>query len=902
MGEGRKIMKTVKAHMICHTHWDREWYKTFEEFRVRLVRLIDGLLDIIDKCPEYVSFMLDGQTIALEDYLQIKPENSGRLKKALGSGKIVCGPWYILPDELLVSGESLIRNYMMGEKVMSEMGKMMSIAYLPDSFGHPQQMPQIIKGLGMDTMVFWRGAANFMRKTEFNWMSPHKGSQILCIHMPNGYGNSAKLEQDPAVSNPRLQTMISSLREKSETDHVLLMNGSDHITAQKNIVGIVKAFNESSRDAQIQLSTIDGFIKALKKELPELETYSGELRYGERSMLLGGTLSTRMPIKQNNHIVQKNMEKYLEPILVWERLSGGQADLHGYAAYLWKRILENQPHDSICGCSIDAVHAEMMTRFDKIRRLEAALISDTCKRIAELGEKGSNSSDAQLMIFEPTQDSMPSYIEVDVDLDRVLVQQNDFGKSVIVDYESQIDHPAIPASIKIVDERGTEIEHEILSAQKDYYTDYKDETLPEIYKVNRLKVGLLLPGYDCGFHILNICRMDEAENETTINTEAEFKNIIENSYYTVSFEQDSLKVTDKKTGKVYHGVNRLVDKGDAGDEYTYSWPCNDSVYGLDSREISIEKISTAISQKLIISGTLLLPKKLTDDRQSRSPELLSSQVKITVSLCKDIDRIDFKTDIWNNSCDLRLQAEFPSGVLTTVSRAENCFGITEREIGITIPDTWAEYPQSTHPAHGVISLSDGDDALSAVTLGLTEFEAENTEIGTMLRITLFRSVGWLSRTDLITRKGNGGWTIETPDAQLIGSHSFEYSITYHKANDNGKAYSLLTKHLYPTYIRQVNKNAGNLRLSGNPLAFISNLPWDVRVSALKISERGDSVIFRIYSIAEENRNVSLKLPENITDIYRVNLAEKRLDKPEHKDHSLDFLIEPSEIITFEFLL
>ena len=146
---------SMKAHMICHTHWDREWYLTREEFRTKLVRLIDGLLDIIDNVPEYVSFMLDGQTIVIEDYLEIKPYNRERLFAALKAGKIICGPWYILPDELLISGEAHIRNYMKGAQVVEEAGKKMEIGYLPDSFGHPAQMPQIIEGLGMNAMIFW---------------------------------------------------------------------------------------------------------------------------------------------------------------------------------------------------------------------------------------------------------------------------------------------------------------------------------------------------------------------------------------------------------------------------------------------------------------------------------------------------------------------------------------------------------------------------------------------------------------------------------------------------------------------------------------------------------------------------------------------------------------------------
>ncbi|HHW47180.1 MAG TPA: hypothetical protein GXX14_00980 [Clostridiaceae bacterium] len=895
-------MNNIKAHMICHTHWDREWYLTREEFRVKLVRLIDKLLDIIENNPDYVSFMLDGQTIVLEDYLEIKPEKREQIKKALENVKIVCGPWYILPDELLVSGESHIRNYLIGQKILSDMGSSMQVGYLPDSFGHPQQMPQIIKGLGMDAMVFWRGTANFMENTEFYWASPHTGSKILCIHMPCGYGNSARLSGDPSVSNPRLLKMISTLRDRSTTRHVLLMNGSDHIIAQEDIVEIVKAFNESHENIKIELTTLEKFIEELKEELPELKTYTGEFRYGHRSMLLGGTLSSRMPIKQNNHIVQRNMEKYLEPILAWEHLSDGQSGMGDYLAFLWKRILENHAHDSICGCSIDAVHAEMMTRFECIKQIQNTLISDTWKRIEQIAGRSGKAADAQLMVFEPVQDRKPSYLEVDIDLDRILMQQVNYEKSIIEDYEDRIEHPPVPKALKIVDDEGREIEHVILSSGKAYYTDYLDESLPEVYKVNRLKVGLMLPGYDCGFHVLNVFRADEEKEKALSYVQNGEDNGIENSYYSISFEGDSFKVIDKKTGKVYQGVNRLVDKGDAGDEYSYSWPEHDSIYGLDPESAKVEKISTPVYQKLIVKGNLLLPEKLTEDRKKRSSNLVPSPVAITVTLLKDIDRIDFETEIENNSCDHRLQVEFPSGILTDESQAEHCFGIVKRKIDLDIPETWAEYPQSTHPAHGVIKLSDGNGSLSAITEGLPEYEAENVNGQSVLKITLLRCVGWLSRKDLITRAGHAGWEFETPDAQLIGKHTFKYSITYHKAEDEGRAYSLLTKSIYPSIAHQFRKSSGDVELAGNPLSFISGLPWDVRMSALKLSERGGSLILRLYSIAQEDRKVRLTLPEKAREVYRVNLAEKRISKIDIQDGTLNFVVEPAEIVTFELVL
>ena len=267
----------IKAHVICHTHWDREWYFTREQFRTKLIRLIDGLLELVETVPEYVSFMLDGQTILLEDYLEIKPYNRERLFDAMRSGKIVCGPWYILPDELLISGESHIRNYIIGSKVSEAAGvSKMKTAYLPDSFGHPSQMPQIVSGLGMDTMVFWRGVPKEVEKTEFYWESPCREKKAFCLHLLNGYGNSANLSADMSVTVPRVQSMIEQLGAHSTTDVVLLMNGSDHITGQKNIAEIIIAKQRNGPVGTIELAWLPQYTKFGNPERDVSGGYGGE--------------------------------------------------------------------------------------------------------------------------------------------------------------------------------------------------------------------------------------------------------------------------------------------------------------------------------------------------------------------------------------------------------------------------------------------------------------------------------------------------------------------------------------------------------------------------------------------------------------------------------------------------
>lgn len=912
---------SLKAHMICHTHWDREWYLTREEFRTKLVRLVDGLLDIIDTVPEYVSFMLDGQTIAIEDYLEIKPYNRERLFTALKSGKIICGPWYILPDELLVSGESHIRNYMKGTEVLGENGKKMKAAYLPDSFGHPEQMPQIVKGLGMDTMVFWRGVPNKVKQTEFYWEAPYPDAKILCIHMPHGYGNCGNLSADMTETVPRVQNLVDSLGAKSSTDIILLMNGSDHIIAQKDICDIVKNLNEKLVGCQIELSTMERYLKEVKEKLGELPVYKGEFRSGERSMLLGGTLSSRMILKQKNDIVQSKIERYLEPVLALERLCGDKTDSRGYRDYLWKKILENQPHDSICGCSIDEVHSEMMTRYACIEQTEDTLMSDAVVRSSrkKMEDPGRR---AELFLFEPAVRGGTSYVETDICLDETLVQEVNFTTSVIADYERKIRHPDIPTEIRITDEKGRKIPHVILGAEKDYIKLYQDHTSPEVYKVNKLRVGMLLPEFSYGCHQLSAEPVDSAdgeagqygngilaeknrESQTDIYVEKERPLQIENEFYILKAGQDGISVEDKRNGSVHTGFAKLIDKGDAGDEYTYSWPETDREYGVSWVDVHVIKEKKGnLAEHLTVAGILELPESLTDDRRERSRKLVECPFSMKFTLVRGVKRIDCHMEMENHAADHRLQIQFPAGVKADFSESYDIFNITQHEVDVTVPDEWMEYPQSAHPTHGYIGIHNDREGMSIGVKGLTEYEAvrlkdggtENGEDQTAVNITLLRCVGWLSRTDLLTRHGNGGWTIATPEAQCLGKQTFDFCIIYH-GNETKKSFDQTERFRYPVYLKNMRPGSAGRWISEEVGKTAGSLPEGVELSALKPSESGDGIVMRIYSISKKTEQISLEIPEPVKCLWITDMTEDPQTELDIQRGQASVTISPGQIIT-----
>lgn len=889
-------MGKVQARMVCHTHWDREWYLTREQFKTKMVRLIDNILNCVEQDPESVLFMLDGQTIILEDYLAVRPEREPLLQYAVRQGIISIGPWYILPDEMLISGESHIRNYLTGLEVGKRFGRTMNIGYLPDSFGHPEQMPQILSGLSMDAIVFWRGMGRHMTHTEFYWRAKGGNGQVLGVNMPNGYGNSARLSADIDETAPRLDAMIEDLRAQGTTEHVLLMNGSDHILNQKNISAILAEYNRRG-GYQIALSTMQDFLDALKGSLKELEVFEGELRYGDRTILLGGTMSARVYLKQRNNCVQRLMERYLEPLSSAEALLGLKWGFLGYQKYLWKKILENQPHDSICGCSIDEVHREMMTRFDSVEQLERTLFADGVRRIAQNAKRAQDGEDAQVVYFEPTQDGLPSYAIVTVDLDPMLVKRVNFAKSSIDEYEDSISHPPMPQAVQVKDERGQILQAHLISGRKDYFMHLQDETLPEVYKVNRLTIGLVAPGDSYGLHTLYVSRIDNKPQ--SVHTDSEES--IENEYYKISFEGTAFTVLDKKTGREHKGVARLVDKGDAGDEYTYSWPDCDAVFEIDPRRTSVRVNAVGgIYQELIVEGEMQLPQSLSPDRSRRDEQLVSNPVKLVAALSKATDRIDFTVEVENRSKDHVLSVELPAHTPARLSRATTAFALTEHDTKRRVVENWMEYPFPTHACHGFIDVGDEHYGACVSAEGLYEYEAGEDGC---VHLTLLRCVGYLSRADLNTRVGNGGWELATPGAQCLGKHSFRFGLTYRdRPLERSGAFALSERMLNPPAFEQVfAQDAGaNVR---NPLGFISQLGEMVRLSALKITEDGQDVLMRVFSVGRETAHVSLRLPDCIGSVKACNLAEQPLEDAEFEftGNALSFRVSPGQIRSFRLV-
>lgn len=880
----------MKAHLVSHTHWDREWYRTYQEFRILLVRLLDDLLDLMESDPEYKHFMLDGQTVQLEDYLEIRPENKERLRAQIQAGRLSIGPMYTQPDEYVPSGESLVRNFLVAKHVAESFGPMMPIGYFPDSFGHASQIPQILRGLGIETAVFWRGVCDEdTTKTEFWWES-REGSRVLAIRMPYAYGNAYIVPLEPDRSAEFFESAVQSLTPMATTDNVLLMRGWDHSGADPETPELIRAASERlTEDIEIVHSSLEDLAAAVRTGQPQLETLRGEFRKPKNMRIHAGIDSTRMDIKQANRRLETLLEKYAEPMcsLDWVMGSSYPAALLRQA---WKYLLQSQAHDSICCCCTDEALRSVQARLHDGREITEALIRHTS---ASLTRKVRTDlfEGHPLLVLNPYPVVRDEIVRATVLLPFAkFVLKDSAGKAIPHQVVSSTSvHMGIDPAAGFSPGTTKKTTEELLAAvgqRPDEPRIYFDQAayVPLSARAKGIamsRVVFLFPVSDlppAGYRVYYLQR-DEITSAASTELLISDRNM-ENRHLKVTINPDgTLSLVDKQTGFTYERLHLFEDSGDAGDEYNYSPPVKD---GRITSEGVLANIEPTMQGPLCagykVSFTLSIPSGLSEDGQGRSEQHTELAIASEIRLHAGARYLGIHTVVENCADDHRVRVLFPTGMRSDCSFAEEQFGVIMRpnylpEAEYWEKDGWVEKPLPIYPQQAFVDVNDGQRGLALLNRNLTEYEIVGGD-ESAIALTLFRGVGAMGRADLVIRPGRAsGLEVPTPDALCHGTLEFEYAIFPHSGDHSEVAHQAA---LYNTPVEAIQTDRHENGAEPDK-SFVLVEPTGLVVTCLKKAEWDEALILRLYnSTSQTVTGGRVQTSNDINEVILVDLKEEPL--------------------------
>ena len=760
-----------RVFVVPHTHWDREWEERFESYRARLVPMVSRLLDLLERDPSFRSFTFDGQTIAIEDHLEKRPEHRPRIEALVRAERLFVGPWYVLADNLLVSGESLVRNFQEGSRVAASFGRAMRVGYVADPFGHPGQMPQVLRGFGYGTYVFSRGVGDEGEDigAEFMWEAP-SGDRVLATHLVTHYASGLALVGELSETEAELVTrvrrrlprMLDVPARYANSSNLLFMEGDDHVEAYQRLPEAIAAMHLVAPNLDASIASLEQYAAATPAPSTSL---AGEIIDGRYRPILRGVNSTRVWIKQENVASERLLLERCEPL---DAFTGG-AESDALRA-LWRLLLQQHPHDSICGCSIDAVHdIDMAPRFARVREQGAAL--------AERLERRAIGDGARPLVWN----DLPWERDAVVDLD------------------------GVPTRVRCA----------ALGART----------------AARIAGGVRSPE----------------------------DGVIENEALRVEVSTDGgFFVIDRKSGTRSGPHNMLLDEGDRGDEYTFSYagPTLGSRGLAGARRVALGGDRATVIVELVLD----LPVGLREDRLARTPAVVGCAVHAEISLDAGARRVDVSLSVDNQARDHRLRILCDTGTRALTHIAGAAFAWVDRATRVSGKRGWVEQPTAERCLHDLVAI---DGALAVGVDGLREYAVLHD--GRTIAITLLRATGWLSRGDLPERRGHAGKPLETPSAQVIGERTYRYCVV--------PFFGDLTLALAGREVREFLTPARLTRGANDAGPFLS-LPREslLQVSAVRAGTDG-SLALRVFNPRGGEESATLRFARPIREARAVDLRE-----------------------------
>lgn len=896
-----------RLHVISNTHWDREWRYSLWRNRHMLVELIDSLIDLMEQHPEYRHYILDGQSVVVQDYLQFRPEKYDRLKKLINKGRIQVGPWYTLPHEYGVSGESLVRNLLIGMTMAQAYGQVCKIGYTVFSFGQISQLPQIYAGFGIDKiMVCKRVSKTRAPNSEFLWESPDgtralttrfgdhgRGNYFYSVFIPALFGksiwkgtqlnpawhylydmggrpchlidNDSNYQDTFLLDSPHgwypelipqgIKDCKYTVRESTVTSPKLFSESADFCNPTLHTIHIINEGNKSLVEAELIHSNINDYMDELAKAVDnsKLAVVRGELRDGPGQAVQASIHSTGIPIRLKNFKAETNLILVTEPLLFMTASLG-----YEYPRLMidkaWEYLLKAHPHDSITGLGDKSIWSNTLYRLDQVLDISDTLITHAIQQIVRHIDSPDEPADT---IFFTAFNTLVHNRNADTEINLDLPSDTQPG-------------------FEILDDNGKIIPYQILHQILKNNAVVSGINRPLPYKATRIKIRLNLtdlPALGYKTFKLKYNRLPQSCNEygvKTIDSGSMFTshNTMENNHLIVKVNGNgTLDITRKVSGHTYHNFLYFEDRGNIGLCHFRQYPLNDEVctnLSVPADISAVEEGPLCCAMKVVTAISV----PANTDRTGRNGIKTTIDLEYKIRLTKYSEFVEVDLHVDNNARNHILRMIFPSNLKTNQTHADTPFDIDTRVLASRSENSPVDWTMDEQPCLSFVDVNDGKEGFAIFTGGLANYEM-------LYRTDRPLCIAVLRAHEAIVDSGEAVLN-HYPDwdhAQSLGKHSFRFAIYPHGESwDSACVAAKAAMFHTPVKIAQHGKGTGNLPYHQS---WLSVEPCFIHCSAIKKAHSSESFILRLFNPTQNATEVNVKLAENYKEAWICDMGESR---------------------------
>jgi hypothetical protein len=822
----------------------------------------------------------------------------------VSEGKLIIGPWFCLPDEFLVSGESLIRNLLLGHKIGRKYGQVAKTGYAPFSWGQISQMPQIYQGFGIDVTSFYRGINPLVvPQSEYIWEGAD-GTQILASrlsirprynvwyiiqrpvywneqdennrlmswqrgHGPFRFVNLENAELDYQYAHPaflyceeavpaRAEQTLKEQDQDWTTPHRFWSAGHDSSCPDIREVRLIEDSNRALGErADVFHSTVKAWQDGLRAHRrADWPVVRGEMRHpqtkGGASGLFGWVTSSRMYIKQENFKTERMLTSYAEPLAVFTSLLGAPYPQNFIdMAYNW--LLQNHGHDSIAGCGRDVISDDALYRFRQAQEITGCVLERAMMDLAGSIDLSSWTSDQMAMVvYNPAP----------------------FTRSEVVSALIDIPLEWKCKSFEIVDMDDKVLPLQIVKTATPFYPIVQSPNdVANIFPSARYEVRVEfkdIPGF--GYRTFQV-RPVKAVRFSQPKSMLTGQQSMENEYLAVSFNANgTLNIRDKKTGRSYDGLGYFRDRGEVGSPWEHAAPMEDSLFTTLNSNAEVTLLRDGeLETSFRVTIDWSLPEAASADNRSRSPHFKPYRLTNTVTLRAGQPWVEVVTELDNTVEDHYLQVCFPTNIASETVAVQGQFDVLERPVARPDYSLYTELPMTEHPMNSFVDRSDGKVGLALLNEGLKAYEAEEDAAAT-LSLTLLR--GYPLQI-CVTQDMMTDYSEIEKGSQCLGKHSFRYAVLPHTGNwAKGKVWQAAER--FNQGLQACQLGPTNQGTEPYEKSFLEIQPEGAHISAVKRSEDGKGWVVRLFNPYEETHKTSLRLNGGYCGPFDVQSPVERL--------------------------